>query len=137
MILLTFAEIFKSMKLKFRLAYYLFGLTLGGMLVVFIFNKRGQDFCYLPNCRALKNIREKGIIIKEAGKQQLIATGVTQNDIMRSLEYGDIDFSKSNVPHKGGGKLYIIEGRTAGNEPIIFEVVNYSDRAELLNVKKQ
>lgn len=125
------------MKFTHRLAYYLFGLMLGGMLVVFIFNKRGQDFCYLPNCRALKNIREKGVIVSDEVKKEFIATGITQDDIMKSLEYGDIDFSKSNVPYKAGGKLYVIEGRNAGNEPIIFKIVNYDDRAVLVDVKKQ
>jgi hypothetical protein len=125
------------MKFTHRLAYYLFGLTLGGMLVVFIFNKRGQDFCYLPNCRALKNIREKGLVISKEANIALTTSGVTQDDVMKSLEYGDIDFSKSNKPYKGGGKLYTIEGRTVGNEPIIFKVANFDDRAVLLDVKKQ
>jgi len=124
------------MKFTYRLAYYLFGLLLGGMLVVFIFNKRGQDFCYLPNCRALKNIRDKGLVISKEANAAFNATGITQDDVMKSLEYGDIDFSKSNKPQKGGGKLYTIEGRTAGNEPIIIEVTNFDDRAVLVNVKK-
>ncbi|KGO94689.1 DUF4258 domain-containing protein [Flavobacterium subsaxonicum] len=124
------------MKFTYRLAYYLFGLLLGGMLVVFIFNKRGQDFCYLPNCRALKNIRDKGLVISKEANTAFNATGITQEDVMKSLEYGDIDFSKSNKPQKGGGKLYTIEGRTAGNEPIIIEVTNFDDRAVLVNVKK-
>lgn len=125
------------MKFTHRFAYYLFGLTLGGMLVMFIFNKRGQDFCYLPNCRALKNIRDKGIVISKEAQEALTATAITQKDVMESLKYGDIDFSKSNVPHKGGGKLYVVEGKTAANQPIIIEVANFDNRAVLLNVKKQ
>ena len=125
------------MKFKHRFAYYLFGLTMGGFLVAFIFNKRGQDFCYLPNCRVLKDLRTKGLIISEEAQAKLDAKWVTNEDLQKSLEYGDVDFSQSNKPAEGGGKLYIVEGRTAKNEEIILEVVNYTDKAVLRDIKKQ
>ena len=125
------------MKLKHRLAYYLFGLTMGGFLVVFIFNKRGQDFCYLPNCRVLKDLRTKGLIMSEEAQAKLDAKWVTKKDLQKSLEYGDVDFSQSNKPAEGGGKLYVVEGRTAKDEAIILEVVNYTDKAVLRDIKKQ
>ena len=125
------------MKLKHRLAYYLFGLTMGGFLVVFIFNKRGQDFCYLPNCRVLKDLRTKGLIMSEEAQAKLDAKWVTKEDLQKSLEYGDVDFSQSNKPAEGGGKLYVVEGRTAKDEAIILEVVNYTDKAVLRDIKKQ
>ena len=125
------------MKLKHRLAYYLFGLTMGGFLVVFIFNKRGQDFCYLPNCRVLKDLRTKGLIMSEEAQAKLDAVWVTKEDLQKSLEYGDVDFSQSNKPAEGGGKLYVVEGRTAKDEAIILEVVNYTDKAVLRDIKKQ
>jgi len=125
------------MKFQHRLAYYLFGLCLGGFLVAFIFTGRGQDFCYLPNCRVLKNIRSKGFTISDEAKAKFAEQWVTNDDVKKTLEYGDVDFNKSNKPRKGGGKLYFIEGRNAKNETITIEVLNYENRAVLQNIKKQ
>lgn len=123
------------MKFKFRLAYYLFGLMIGGFAVMFIFNRRGQDFCYLPNCRVLKNIRSKGLFISDDAKKTFTEGWVNQKDVEMTLQYGDVDFSKSNKPAKGG-KLYVIEGKNTKGEPVIIEVINGENKATLLNVKK-
>ena len=125
------------MKLQHRLAYYLFGLAMGGFVVVFIFNKRDQSFCYLPNCRVLKNIRSKGLTISPEARATLKEGWVTQDDVNKTLEFGDVDFSKSNKPSGRGGKLYVIEGKNTKGEPIIVEVANSEDRSLLLDVKKQ
>jgi len=125
------------MKLKHRIAYYIFGLTLGFFLVAFIFTKRGQDFCYLPNCRVLKDFKAKGLVISKEAQNRLNEKWVTMDDIQSSLENGNVDFSKSNKPNPGGGKIYIIESITAKNEPVILEIVNFSDKAVLKDIKKQ
>src|SRR5690606_32139249 len=122
------------MRFKHRLAYYLFGLTMGAFVVIFIFNKRGQDFCYLPNCRVLKDIRTKGWVPSPEVQKHFDDNFVTQEDIKSSLQYGDVDFSRSKKPLQGGGKLYIIEGKTAKNEPIEIEVVNFSDHAVIKDI---
>jgi len=125
------------MKFTHRLAYYIFGLTLGFFLVAFIFNKRGQDFCYLPNCRVLKDFQSKGLTISKEAQNTINEKWVTMNDIKNSLNNGNVDFSKSNKPNPGGGKIYILESVTAKNEPIILEIINHSDRAILKDIKKQ
>lgn len=125
------------MKLKHRIAYYIFGLTLGFFLVAFIFNKRGQDFCYLPNCRVLKDFKTKGLTISKEAQAKINEKWVTMEDIKNSLENGNVDFSKSNKPNPGGGKIYILESTTAKNEVVIFEIINHTDRAILKDIKKQ
>ena len=125
------------MKLKHRIAYYIFGLTLGFFLVAFIFNKRGQDFCYLPNCRVLKDFKTKGLTISKEAQAKINEKWITMQDLQNSLENGNVDFSKSNKPNPGGGKIYVIETITAKNEPVILEIVNHSDRAILKDIKKQ
>lgn len=125
------------MKLKHRIAYYIFGLTLGFFLVAFIFNKRGQDFCYLPNCRVLKDFKTKGLTISKEAQAKIDEKWITMQDLQNSLENGNVDFSKSNKPNPGGGKVYVIETITAKNEPVILEIVNHSDRAILKDIKKQ
>lgn len=125
------------MKLKHRIAYYIFGLTLGFFLVAFIFNKRGQDFCYLPNCRVLKDFKTKGLTISKEAQAKINEKWVTMEDIKNSLDNGNVDFSKSNKPNPGGGKIYILESTTTKNEPVIFEIINHTDRAILKDIKKQ
>ena len=124
------------MKFKHRLAYYIFGLALGGFLVAFIFQGRGQDFCYLPNCRVLKDLRAKGLVISPEAQQKLDKKWVTLDDVRKCTEFGDVDFSKSKTKYKGG-TVYVIEGKNTKNEPIVVEMVNYSNRALLKDIKKQ
>ena len=51
------------MSLRYRLAFYLFGLLIGFYFVgEFLSAKatsRGVTFCYFPNCRVIKDIRSK------------------------------------------------------------------------------
>lgn len=124
------------MKFKFRLAYYLFGLLLGSMFLAFFFKEKKTEFCYLPNCRVLKDLRSKPISYSEATTAKFAEKWVSLEDIKKTLEFGDVDFSKSNVP-MDKGKLYIVEGKNAANEEIIVEVINYSDKVVVKDVKKE
>jgi hypothetical protein len=130
-----FCTKFILMKFKHRLAYYLFGLMLGGFAVSFIFAKRGQSFCYLPNCRVLKNIRSKGLYLSDDAKKTFKEGWVNQNDVNMTLEHGTVDFDKSNVAVKGG-KLYTIVGKNTKLEPITIEVINSDTKATLVSIKK-
>lgn len=128
------------MKFYQRLAYYLFGLLLGTMFLVFFFKGKTQgtdtEYCYLPNCRVLKDLRSKPFHYSEEATAQINQKIADTADIRKTLRYGDVDFSKSNVPFENG-KLYVVEGKNTANEPIIIEVINYQDRAVLKDVKKE
>jgi hypothetical protein len=128
------------MKFQFRLAYYLFGLMLGGFFVVYFLgakaDAKGVEFCYLPNCRALKDMRSKSFYYSEIAKETLKEGWVTIEDVKKSMEFGDIDFSKSNIPSKNG-KIYIIEGKTSHNEVIILTVANSTTKATLETIEKK
>ena len=128
------------MKFKFRLAYYLFGLMLGGFFVVYFLgakaDAKGVEFCYLPNCRALKDMRSKSFHYSEAAKNTLNEGWVTIEDVKASMQYGDIDFGKSNIPSKNG-KIYVIEGKTSQNEAIILTVANSTTKATLESIEKK
>jgi hypothetical protein len=47
------------MKFSQRLAYYLFGLLIGCIFLLYFFGEKKTEFCYLPNCRVLKELRTK------------------------------------------------------------------------------
>jgi hypothetical protein len=128
------------MKFQFRLAYYIFGLFLGGVFVMWFLKAkatdRGVEFCYLPNCRVLKDLRSKSLTIDSLAQQALNEKWVTIEDIRKSLTYGDVDFDKSNKPYRKG-KIYIIEGKTSNNEDITITMVNYPERVLLEKIEKK
>ncbi|MBP6074076.1 MAG: DUF4258 domain-containing protein [Flavobacterium sp.] len=128
------------MKFQFRLAYYIFGLFLGGVFVMWFLKAkatdRGVEFCYLPNCRVLKDLRSKSLTIDSLAQQSLNEKWVTLEDIRNSLTYGDVDFGKSNEPYRKG-KIYIIEGKTSKNEEITITMVNYTERVLLEKIEKK
>lgn len=124
------------MKFTHRLAYYLLGVLIGGMFLLFFFKNKRTEFCYMPNCRVLKSIRSKPVVYSDEVKKKFAEKTFNYDDIKRSTEDGNVDFSKSNKPYKGG-KLYVIEGKSTKDEDIVVEVVNYEDKVLLKDVKKQ
>ncbi|WP_313807473.1 DUF4258 domain-containing protein [Flavobacterium sp.] len=124
------------MKFTQRLAYYLLGLLLGGIFVYFFFQKKKTEFCYLPNCRVLKDLRSKPISIAPEAQQKLNEKWVTMEDIKACLQHGDVDFSQSNKPAENG-KLYIVEGYNTKHEEIEVTMINYTERVVLKDIKKQ
>jgi hypothetical protein len=128
------------MKFQFRLAYYIFGLLLGGVFVMWFLKSkatdRGVEFCYFPNCRVLKDLRSKSLEIDSLAKNSLKEKWVTLEDIKQSLTYGDVDFEKSNEPYRKG-KIYIIEGKTSKNEDITITMVNYPTKVLLEKIEKK
>lgn len=123
------------MQFKYRLAYYLLGFLIGGIFLMFIFQNKRAEFCYMPNCRVLKNMKSKGLVVSKEAKKKLDEKWVTMEDLHNSLENGDVDFSKSNKPHKGG-KLYVVETVTAKGEPVIIEMINGSEATTVKDIKK-
>lgn len=99
-------------------------------------DSKGVEFCYLPNCRALKDMRSKSFHYSNTAKKTLNEGWVTVEDIKASMQYGDIDFSKSNIP-SSNGKIYIIQGKTSQNEVIILKVANSTTRATLESIEKK
>ena len=128
------------MKFQFRLAYYLFGLFLGVVFVMWFLKAkatdRGVEFCYFPNCRVLKELRSKSLDIDTLAKKALAEKWVTIEDIRQSLHYGDVDFNKSNAPYKKG-KIYVIEGKTITNQEITITMVNYTNKVLLEKIEKR
>lgn len=90
----------------------------------------------MPNCRVLKDLRSKPISYSKEAEAKFNEKWVTIEDVKNCLEHGDVDFENSNKPYENG-KLYIIEGKNTKNEDITVEMVNYSERVMLKDIKKQ
>lgn len=127
------------MKFSQRLAYYLGGLLLGTIIVVYFLQAKAESrnvsFCYFPNCRVLQELRSKPLQYSPEAEATLKEKWVTIQDIKNCMQYGDVDFSISNKPFEHG-KIYFIEGKTTQNEAITVSMVNYSDKVILKGIKK-
>lgn len=121
------------MKFSQRFAYYLLGLLIGGIIVYYFFDAKDTDFCYLPNCRVLKDLRSKPLTISDKAQVSFNDALVNMNDIRMCLTHGDVDFDKSNV-FEEGGKLYVIEGQNTKKEAITVEMINYSEKVMIKDV---
>ena len=123
------------MRLRYRFAYYLIGLTLGLFFVTAMFIGKDTRCNYFPNARVLNDLRNKPFEYSENAIQILSQKWLDSTDIKNTLTYGDVDFDRSNV-QVGNGKRYIIEGKTTKDQAITLEVINYADKAVLNNITK-
>ncbi|MEM0577591.1 DUF4258 domain-containing protein [Flavobacterium polysaccharolyticum] len=124
------------MKFTYRFAYYLIGLLMGLFVVAAIFSGKDTRCNYFPNARVLNDLRNKPFVYSDKASQILNEKWVDTADIKNTLQFGDVDFDKSNLPLEKG-KLYTVYGKTAKNQEITVEVINYSDKAVLRDIIKK
>ena len=114
--------------------YFFIGLSIGvGFVYYFLMakaNSRGVEFCYLPNCRVLKDIRTKPFEYSNEATKILSQKLIDTIDIKQILTNGDVDFDRSNVK-KGNGKIYFIEGEIKNNKNVELEVYNFPEKVLL------
>ena len=85
-----------------RLYFFLFGLSIGIIILIFIMNKKDTRFNYSPNKRVLNDIYKKNWVFKN-----------DKNSISKEIFFLDFDvnFSKSNTKIDSC-KVYYIESET-------------------------
>ena len=91
-----------------RLGYFLVGLSIG-LIFLAIFLKKKTDetdteFCYLPNCRVLKELRSKPLRIDTS-----LNKTTDSLLIQYLLREGDVDFGQSDT-QAAPCKIYRISG---------------------------
>jgi len=124
------------MKFAQRFAYYLVGLVMGLFFVALVFSGKDTRCNYFPNSRVLNDLRNKPFDYSENASKVLAEGWVDTVDIKNTLQYGDVDFDKSNTEfHKA--KLYVIEGKTMKNIPITLKISNREDKATLEEIIKK
>lgn len=77
-----------------KLLFYLFGVGLGILAVMFIFGDRDFGCSYFPNDRVLSDLRKKDLQIPMEIEEQMNMEGLDTNDINAMLLEGDIDFGE-------------------------------------------
>jgi hypothetical protein len=123
------------MKFSQRLAYYLFGLLIGCIFLLYFFGEKKTEFCYLPNCRVLKELRTKPMAYSHKVDSILQQNWIEKKDIEKILQHGKVDISQSNKEFENG-KIYVINGMNKKNEPITIKIINYSDNSKLYDIVK-
>jgi len=124
------------MKFYQRLAYYLVGVTFGAFFVAMVFSGKDTRCNYFPNARVLNDLRNKPFQYDSVASKKLSEHWVDTLDIKNTLTHGDVDFDESNIK-KNGGKLYTIYGKTSKNQEIILKVINYTEKAVLIDIIKK
>lgn len=123
------------MKFAQRFAYYLVGLVIGLFFVALVFSGKDTRCNYFPNSRVLNDLRNKPFDYSEKASKVLAEGWIDTVDIKNTLQYGDVDFDKSNTEfHKA--KLYVIEGKTIKNIPITLKISNREEKATLEEIIK-
>ena len=79
------------MTFKQRLPYFLGGLTVGIIIVVFFLGKKNTTFDYGPNARLLKNIRLKERVFSIEALSALSTYEIDTATISQILKNGDAD----------------------------------------------
>ncbi|KSA13564.1 DUF4258 domain-containing protein [Maribacter dokdonensis] len=122
-----------------RLGYFLVGMSIGIVFLTFFLKKKSEEtgvyFCYLPNCRTLKDIRSKSMYYSEEAQQKLQELQLDSTAVTYILTEGDVDFGNSDtksVPCK----TYIIESDYK-EQDYIFTVKNCREKATIENVQLQ
>lgn len=96
-----------------RLGFYLIGFSIGLIFLFFFLKKKsdetGATFCYLPNCRVLKELRSKPLAYSKQIDQMIYNKTLDSLTINYFMQEGDVNFKKSDTKNTGC-KTYIIEG---------------------------
>ncbi len=95
------------MKFLKRFGYYLIGLSLGSLLVLFIWKGKDVAFPYGPDARTLSSIRKKQIEYSENAKSTMLERQVDSTAIWAILNTGDVDFGKSQPRLKPCAEYHI------------------------------
>lgn len=120
-----------------RLGYFLVGLSIGIVFLSFFLKKKanetGVSFCYLPNCRVLKDMRSKPIEYSDRISEMLQNKEIDSLTINYFFLEGDIDFSSSDTKSEPC-KTYIIAGEINLAE-VTMEVKNCPNKVLVLGLK--
>lgn len=124
------------MTFKYRFAYYMGGFAIGIFFVSMMWSGKDARCNYFPNARVLNDLRTKPFQYSPDAKAVLAEKWVDTADVRNTLQYGDVDFDRSNEK-EDGGKRYIVEGHTVKQIPLELTVINYEDRAVLKKITRK
>jgi len=117
-----------------RLTYYLGGVGLGSLLLMFFLSGKKTSCDYGPNARTLKFLKNKPLKITQKTIDNLDKFGLDTTKINQVFESGEINFSKSQIS-RTLPNIYILEFNidSIGQSDFIFEA--QKDSIRLISIK--
>ena len=117
-----------------RLTYYLGGVGLGSLLLMFFLSGKKTSCDYGPNARTLKFLKNKPLKIIQNTVDNLDKYGLDTTNINQVFENGDVNFSKSQISQTLPN-IYILEFNvdSIGQHDFTFEV--RKDSIILISIK--
>lgn len=122
------------MKFIHRLAYYLFGFSIGMVFLVFFLNKKGASCDYSPDARVKKNIRLKPKVYSEEVLLKIHDNSLDTTYVSTLLENGRVRFRESDTKRELCN-LYVITG-TIDKKTLRLEVENCEDYAVIVSLSE-
>lgn len=90
-----------------RIGYFLIGASISSIGVYFFWKKKNASFDYGMDARTLKSIRIRKRSYTSEAKQIMESSKIDSLKIEKILNYGDVDFGKSNQRKKPCAEYYI------------------------------
>jgi hypothetical protein len=78
-----------------RIGYYLIGVSLGSLLVLFVWKGKDVKFPYGPNARTLRSIQKKQLEYSASAEMIMSKAAIDTTYIQALLVSGEVDFGKS------------------------------------------
>lgn len=120
------------MKLMQRLGFYFAGLSIGILIIAFIWKEKRTDFCYFPGCRVLKNIRTKQLVYSQNVIDIIKNSPIDSLTISEILKFGNVNFDKGNRD-LDSCKIYVIES-VVKNKGISLTIENCEKTATINSI---
>jgi len=121
------------MTFKQRLPYFLGGLIIGIIVVIFFFGKKNTTFDYGPNARVLKNIRVKNRVFSPEALSVINLKTIDTATISQLLKNGDVDL-RNKVKLDSCFYQYEIKGEKELKN-VTLTVINCDSTAIIKNIK--
>jgi hypothetical protein len=121
------------MKFIHRVGYYLGGLSIGLVILAFIWGEKRAQFCYSPECRVLKNINSKPHIYSHEALELMEDNSLDSIQIADILVHGDVNFKDSQTRLKPC-RIYVIE-KQLDTKALTVSVENCDDKATIQSIK--
>lgn len=122
------------MKFIHRLAFYLFGFSIGLIFLFFFLNKKGASCDYSPNARVLKNIRSKSLVYTNEVFTKIQEDKLDTAYVSYLLQHGNVDFGESNTQPKDC-KRYVINGNVQ-EKKLTLQVENCAEEAVIISLSE-
>lgn len=118
-----------------RFGFFLGGLTIGIILLMFFLGGKQASCAYGPTARVLKNIRIKHPTLTPQALQSIQSFKLDTSVISNYLKKGDVIFRESNIRINDSCKKYVIKGET-NKQYYTMQVSNCDSTAVITNFSR-